>query len=398
MTGALDGIRVVDLTTVILGPWATQMMGDMGADVIKVETPGGDVTRQLGPRRNEGMAALYLATNRNKRSIALDLNQKAGREALLAIVRTADVFVHNMRPKVSNRLGLGYEHFAERQPDLVYCATYGFRREGPMADKPAYDDVIQAASGMTDLQGAISDQPRFVPTVIADKTTAYSVVSAILAALLCRERGGGGQSIEVPMFECMVDYVMVEHLYGAVFDPPIDRMGYARILNTSRKPYATRDGHFLAVLPYTDENWRSFFRIAGREELMGDPCFASVSTRVANSQKIYGLLEEIISTRTASQWQQDLDAAQVPVMVVNTKEMLLQNEQLNATGFWRMVEHPSEGRLRMTDPPVRFSGSPSSLRRPAPRLGEQSAEILAEAGYSSAQAETLFASGASLRP
>ena len=190
MTGALDGIRIVDLTTVILGPWATQMLGDMGADVIKVETLAGDIARQLGPRRNDGMAALYLSANRNKRSLTLDLNQRAGRDALFAVIRTADVFVHNMRPKVSSRLGLGYEHFAQHLPELIYCATYGFRRDGPMADKPAYDDVIQAASGVADLQGAISDQPRFVPTVIADKTTAYNVVSAILAGLFRRERVG----------------------------------------------------------------------------------------------------------------------------------------------------------------------------------------------------------------
>ncbi len=395
MTGALDGIRIVDLTTVILGPWATQMLGDMGADVIKVETLAGDITRQLGPRRNDGMAALYLGANRNKRSITLDLNQQAGRDALFAVIRTADVFVHNMRPKVSSRLGLGYEHFAQHQPDLIYCATYGFRRDGPMADKPAYDDVIQAASGVADLQGAISDQPRFVPTVIADKTTAYNVVSAILAGLFRRERVGGGQSIEVPMFESLVDFVMVEHLYGACFEPPIDSMGYARILNTARKPYATSDGFYMAVLPYTDDNWRAFFRIAGREDYLSDPAFATVSTRVANSQRIYSILEEIVATRTAAQWQRDLDAAQVPVMVVNTKEMLLQNEQLNATGFWKMVEHPTEGLLRQSDPPIRFSASPSSVRKMAPRLGEQSAEILAEAGFSPAEVQALFACKAS---
>lgn len=397
MTGALDGIRIVDLTTVILGPWATQMLGDMGADVIKVETLAGDITRQLGPRRNDGMAALYLGANRNKRSLTLDLNQRAGRDALFAVIRTADVFVHNMRPKVSSRLGLGYEHFAQHLPELIYCATYGFRRDGPMADKPAYDDVIQAASGVADLQGAISDQPRFVPTVIADKTTAYNVVSAILAGLFRRERVGGGQSIEVPMFESLVDFVMVEHLYGACFEPPIDSMGYARILNTARKPYATRDGFYMAVLPYTDDNWRAFFRIAGREDYLSDPAFATVSTRVANSQRIYSILEEIVATRTAAQWQCDLDAAQVPVMVVNTKEMLLQNEQLNATGFWKMMTHPTEGLLRLSDPPIRFSASPSSVRKMAPRLGEQSAEILAEAGYSPAEVQALFACKASSR-
>ncbi|QHE87866.1 CaiB/BaiF CoA transferase family protein [Hydrogenophaga sp. BPS33] len=394
--GALDGIRVVELTTVILGPWAAQMLGDMGADVIKVETLEGDITRQLGPRRNEGMAALYLATNRNKRSIALDLTRPEGREALLAIVKTADVFIHNLRPKVCARLGLGYEHFAQEQPGLIYCATYGFRADGPMADKPAYDDVIQAASGLADLQAAVSDQPRYVPTVMADKTTAYNVVSAVLAALLRRGRTGVGQAIEVPMFESLVDFVMVEHLYGAGFEPPLDRMGYARILTTERKPYRTLDGHYLAVLPYTDQNWRDFFRVAGREDLFARSCFASIATRVANSSEVYALLEQIVATRSADDWERDLDAVQVPAMRVHTKETLLDDPQLNATGFWRSVEHPTEGRLRMTDPPVRFSESPSSIRRLPPLLGEQSAEILAEAGYAAPHIEQLFRSRVSL--
>ena len=394
MTGTLDGIRIVDLTTVILGPWATQMLGDMGADVIKIETPGGDTTRQLGPRRNEGMASLYLAANRNKRSIVLDLTQESGREALFRIVGTADVFLHNMRPKVAGKLGLDYDKFAAAYPELIFCATYGFRRDGPMADKPAYDDIIQAASGLADLQTITSDQPRYMPTIMADKTTAFNVVSAILAALLCRERGGGGQAIEVPMFETLVDFVMVEHLYGACFEPPIDQMGYARLLNKERRPYPTKDG-YLSVLPYTDDNWRALFKLAGREELSEDPRFASIAARVNNSPAVYGILAEIVAERTSAEWQRDLETANIPVMVVNTKEMLLDNEQLNASGFWRIEEHPSEGTLRMTDPPIRFSKTPSTVRRMAPRLGEQSAEILAEAGYGENEIEKLLAAGIS---
>ena len=389
MTGTLDGIRVVELTTVVLGPWASQMLGDMGADVIKIETPKGDISRQLGPRRNEGMASLHLALNRNKRSIVLDLNSSIGQDILFKIVKSADVFVHNLRPKVAAKLGIGYAAFEKLQPSLIYCATYGFRREGPMADLPAYDDIVQAACGHADLQGAITDQPRYVPTVMADKTTAYNVVSAILAALFSRERGGSGQEIEVPMFESLVDFVMVEHLSGATFDPPIGPMGYARILNKERKPYATLDG-FLSVLPYTDENWRALFQISGRNELFNDPRFINLSERVKYSESIYATLAEIISTRSSADWQRELEAANVPVMPVSTKEMLLTDIQLMASGFWRMVEHPTEGRLRMTDPPIRFSKTPSTVRRMAPRLGEHSAEILAEIGFNEQEISLLF--------
>lgn len=392
MAGALDGIRVVDLTTVILGPWATQMLGDMGADVIKIETPAGDTTRNLGPRRNEGMASLYLATNRNKRSIVLDLTQQAGRDALFRIVGTADVFLHNMRPKVARKLGLDYEKFAAAYPDLIFCATYGFRKDGPMADNPAYDDIIQAASGLADLQTVTSDQPRFVPTIMADKTTGYNVATAILAALVAKERGAGGQAIEVPMFETLVDFVMVEHLYGAAFEPPIDQMGYQRLLNTARRPYATKDG-YLAVLPYTDDNWRRLFEISGRDDLIGDPRFADIAARVRNSQEVYDLLGQIVATRTSAEWKRDLDDAGIPVMAVNTKEELLQNEQLQASGFWRLEEHPTEGTLRMTDPPTRFSKTPSTVRSLPPHLGQQSAEILAEAGYSEGEVDELLAAG-----
>ncbi len=392
VAGALEGVRIVELSTVVLGPWAAQMLGDLGAEVIKIETPEGDTTRKLGPRRNEGMAALFLTVNRNKRSIVLDLTHEAGREALFRIVEKADVFLHNLRPRVAAKLGLQHEHFAVRFPRLIYCATYGFRRSGPMADSPAYDDVIQAASGLCDLVGSTADQPRYVPTIVADKTSAYNVVAGILAALFRRERSGRGQAIEVPMFETLVDYVMVEHLSGATFEPPIAPMGYQRILNRERRPYPTRDG-FLAVLPYTDENWRALFKLAGREEMINDPRFCSIAVRVVNSEAVYATLAEIIATRTTHEWLTDLGKANIPVMTVNSKESLLTNIELAASGFWRMVDHPTEGRLRMTDPPIRFSDSPSSVRRMPPRLGEQSREILAEAGLSPAEIDQLLAAG-----
>ena len=396
MSGALEGLRVVDLTTVIMGPWAAQMMGDMGADVIKVETRQGDISRGMGPARNKGMAACYLTTNRNKRSVVLDLTQPEGLRALRKLIDSADVFMHNFRPKVMKKFDLGYETFKDTNPELVYCGAYGFRADGPMADKPAYDDIIQTAAGVCEMQTIVSDQPRFVPTLMADKTCAYAVFSAILAAVVHRERGGGGQAVEVPMFETMVDFVMVEHLYGATFDPPIAQMGYERLLNTERRPYATLDG-YLTVLPYTDKNWADFFKIVGREELSEDAIFGSHSERVRNSETVYGFLAEIVATRTTADWVRALDDANIPVMVVQSKEDLLEHEQLRATGFWHSVEHPTEGRLKLTDPPLRFSKSPSSIRTMPPTLGQQSQEILSEAGFSADEIDELIAAKITVR-
>lgn len=396
MNGALAGIRIVELTTVVLGPWAAQMLGDMGADVIKVETLAGDSTRHMGPRRNPGMGSLFLATNRNKRSVALDLRDERGQEALDRIVATADVFLHNMRPRVSARLGFSYDRFRAVNRDIIYCETYGFQRDGPLADRPAYDDIIQAASGMADLQAVTAGEPRYVPTILADKTSSFQVVSSILAALLHRERGGSGQAIEVPMYEVLVDFLMVEHLYGACFEPPIAKMGYERLLNTMRKPYATQDG-YLAVLPYSDENWGALLRIAGREELIDDPRFESLAARVAHSQEVYGILADIVADRTTDDWRRLLAASNVPYQEMNTKEDLLTDAQLEASGFWRIVEHPTEGRLRLANPPVRFSATPGDIRRLQPQLGEHTAVVLAEAGYSQQRVAELNDAGVVLQ-
>jgi crotonobetainyl-CoA:carnitine CoA-transferase CaiB-like acyl-CoA transferase len=397
MAGPLAGIRILDLSTVILGPWASQTLGDMGADVIKVEPPEGDTTRQLGPKRHTGMGSLFLGVNRNKRSIVLDLRQEAGHAALLRLAQTADVLLHNLRPRVVEKLRLTYEVFAAANPNLIYCATYGFRKAGPYRDKPAYDDIIQAACGTADLQTIVAGEPRYLPTIVADKTTSMAVVSAITAALFHRERHGGGQAIEVPMFETLVAYVMVEHLYGESFVPPLGSTGYERLLNPHRRPYATKDG-YLAVLPYTDENWKAFFSLAGRDDLLADERFKTLESRLAHVEELYGLLAEIIATRTSAEWQADLDKANVPVMVVNTPEALLDDPQLAASDFWKFIDHPTEGRLRVSDQPVRFSRTPCAIRQPQPRLGEHSIEILLEAGYSQAEIDALLEAGVTRVP
>ena len=392
MPGPLAGVRVLDVTTVVLGPWAAQTLGDMGADVIKVEPPEGDTTRRLGPARHPGMGAFYLACNRNKRSLVLDLKQTAGRAALLRLAATADVILHNFRPGPAARLGLEYEPFRAVNPRLVYCATYGFRARGPYGTKPAYDDVIQAAAGLASLQTALVGEPRYMPTIVADKTSSLAVLSAVLSALFHRERTGEGQAIEVPMFETVVAYVMVEHLYGETFVPPIETAGYKRILNRWRRPFRTTDG-YLAVVPYTDADWRAFFALAGRADLLADPRFRTLESRLANIEALYEELAKIIAGRSSAEWLEALDRASVPAMVVNTLETLLVDPQLEATGFWKIVEHPTEGTLRVPDIPTTYSRTPAEIRRLPPRLGEHSREVLREAGFSEAEVDDLRASG-----
>jgi len=390
--GPLAGVRVLDVTTVVLGPWAAQTLGDMGADVIKVEPPEGDTTRRLGPARHPGMGAFYLACNRNKRSLVLDLKQTAGRAALLRLAATADVILHNFRPGPAARLGLEYEPFRAVNPRLVYCATYGFRARGPYGTKPAYDDVIQAAAGLASLQTPLVGEPRYMPTIVADKTSSLAVLSAVLSALFHRERTGEGQAIEVPMFETVVAYVMVEHLYGETFVPPIETAGYKRILNRWRRPFRTTDG-YLAVVPYTDADWRAFFALAGRADLQADPRFRTLESRLANIEALYEELAKIIAGRSSAEWLEALDRASVPAMVGNTLETLLVDPQLEATGFWKIVEHPTEGTLRVPDIPTTYSRTPAEIRRLPPRLGEHSREVLREAGFSEAEVDDLRASG-----
>ena len=396
MPGPLDGVRILDCTSVVLGPWAAQQLGDLGADVIKIESPEGDTTRLLGPRRHEGMAAFYLGCNRNKRSLVLDLKQDAGTRALFTLARNADVLMHNFRADPAARLGLGYEAFERVNPRLIYLATYGYRADGPYGAKAAYDDIIQAGAGFAWLQTAVAGSPRFLPTIVADKTSSNGVVSAVLAALYARERSGVGQAVEVPMFETLAHFVMVEHLYGETFVPPIETAGYKRILNAQRRPYATKDG-FLAILPYTDGHWREFCALIGRRDLLQDARFTTITNRLANVEAYYSALGEIAATRTNAEWLALLGKSNVPHGPVNSLDDLLNDPQLEATGFWKMVEHPSEGALRMPDIPPRFSKTPPEIRRLQPRLGEHSVEVLREAGLSQPDIDAMLATGATIQ-
>jgi crotonobetainyl-CoA:carnitine CoA-transferase CaiB-like acyl-CoA transferase len=381
------------MTAVVLGPWACQILADMGAEVIKIEPPRGDSNRTLGAYRNPGMAALYLTCNRNKRSVVLDLKQRAARAAVLKIAESVDVVIHNNRPQVMDKLGLAYADFKAVNPRIIYCGTYGYGREGPYGSRGALDDSIQAVSGIAMLNEMVLGEPRYLPTVVADKTTAMAVVQAVTAALFHRERHGTGQEIEVPMFETMVYFVMAEHLWGMTFEPPIGTAGYTRLMSYHRKPYRTLDG-YIAILPYLDSHWETFCKLAGRPELIDDARFRTLNDRVTNIDDTYSETAKIMATRTTGEWLAIFGETSVPTIVVNTLEGLTQDPHLEAVGFWQELDHPTEGRLRMTRFPMTFSETPADVRRPPPRLGEHSVEVLREAGYAPTEIEALLASGA----
>ena len=399
MTAPLDGVRVVEMTSVVLGPYACQMLGDLGADVIKIEPPGGDTNRNLGPHRNHSdMGSLYLTCNRNKRSVSLDLKSVNGRSAALEIIKSADVVVHNFRPGAMQRLGLDYESVRAINPEVVYCATYGYSKKGPYGDKGALDDSIQAASGVAVLQSMVEGEPRYLPTIIADKTTAMVVVQSVLAALFHKERTGEGQEIEVPMFESMVSFVMTEHLWGQTFEPPIGEAGYVRLMASHRRPYKTRDGQYLAVLPYWDNHWRTFCDLSGNPELADDERFIDMATRLKNINESYRVTGEIIASRDRDEWLELLGETNVPMMVVNSLDELITDPHLVESGFWQQHDHPTAGRIRSSSPPMNFGKTPASIRSLAPRLGEHSEEVLLEAGFSQGEVDAMIASGEARLP
>jgi len=379
MSGPLKGLKIIELTSVVLGPWAAQILADMGAEVIKVEAPFGDSNRQLGASRNPNMAALYLSNNRNKRSLVLDLKQSSARDALLAIVKDCDVFLHNNRPQVMTKLKLEYNDIKSVNENIIYCGTYGYSKDGPYGEKGALDDSIQAASGIAALNELVLGEPRYLPTVVADKTTAITVVYSILAALFHRERTGYGQEIEVPMFETMVSFVMAEHIWGEIFEPPLGKAGYTRLMSHHRKPYKTKDG-YIAVLPYMNNHWKTFCEKAERQDLIEDDRFKDLSSRVENIDDTYSETGKILATKTTQEWLDIFTDTKVPVIVVNSLDDLFTDPHLEAVGFWQDFDHPTEGKLKMPGFPVKFSETPATIRKHAPNFGEHSLEILAEAG------------------
>ena len=391
--GPLRGIKVIDMTTVLMGPYATQMLGDYGADVIKVESLEGDVTRLIGPARHSGMGPVFLNTNRSKRSICLDLKKPAGREAVLQLIKSADVLVYNVRPQAMARLDLGYDVVAEINPRLIYAGVFGFGQDGPYAAKPAYDDLIQGATALPALMAQTGDGvPRYVPNALVDRIVGLTAVGAICASLVHRDRTGRGQRVDIPMFETMASFVMGDHMGGLTYEPPLDKGGYPRHLSRDRRPYKTSDGH-ISVIVYNDKQWESFFQATGRDDLRGDPRFATFSGRAANIDIVYGELARIFETRTTSEWMELLNKADIPVMPMHDLQSILHDPHLVASGFFPVVKHPSEGRIRSMKVSATWSETRAEPVRLAPRLNEQGEEILREAGFSREEIATMVRDG-----
>ncbi|MGE3993273.1 CaiB/BaiF CoA transferase family protein [Pseudorhodoplanes sp.] len=377
----MSGIRVLDASSIIMGPLAAQYLGQMGADVIKVEAPGGDLTRAIGPHRSSGMTALFLNCNQNKRSIIVDMKTSEGREIFRRLVETADVIIHSVRTAAAEKLGMSYAALSKYNSKLIYCHLKGYADEGAYAGQAALDDIIQAISGLASLQSAVAGEPRYIPTSVTDKICAVHAVLGIAAALVHRERTGKGQEVSLAMFETMVGFNLVEHLWGHVFEPPIASLGYDSVRAGTRRPYKTKDG-FLAFLPYTDQHWRVFFERLGRPEMMSHPAFANYPARQKNYQVTMGELIKVLATRNTAEWIALFKNSDIPMAQVNSLETLLDDPHLSSIDYWKFSDHPTEGRLRAAPFPLDFSESPVTKGLHAPRLGENTREILLELGHS----------------
>ena len=392
--GPLAGVRVVDMTAVVLGPLATQILGDYGADVIKIEPLEGDLMRANGAQKADGstagLSSIFLAINRNKRSLAIDLKTDEGRDAVRKLVRGADVFVHNMRVEAVERLGFGYEALRAEKPDIVYCVATGFGQDGPDRARPAFDDVIQAASGLASIANVYAERPDYVSSLIADKTTGLALCNAVLAALFHRARTGEGQYVETPMLETMAAFVLAEHMGGMTFEPREGSAGYARLMQGGRRPMRTKDG-WLALLPYTAEHWTAFVSEIDRLDLV--PIATDRLARNKHIQELYGAMRDALERRTTQEWLEACDRLDIPATRLYGLDNLPDHPHLKATGFFETHDHPAVGKIRVTRPPTKFEKTPATIVRHAPRLGEHTRELLCEAGLREEEIAALIERG-----
>jgi len=389
-SGPLQGIRVLDLTTILFGPFGAVTLGDWGAEIIKVESLTGDGWRYSGQFRNRGMSGQFMAANRNKRSLALDLKHADGKAVLRRLIPTADVLVTNVRPAALARLGFSYEDCRQLNPRLIYAAATGFGQDGPWAARPAFDEVVQAASGFASAMGT-DDAPAFVPSLVGDKLCGLSLTAAVTAALFRRERSGTGQMVEVPMLETVAAFNSIEMLGGHAFVPPIGPAGYKRM--RERRPVRTKDG-WITMLPYSGDNWCTFFQTVGHPECIEEFSVRDPVARASNIDKIYNRMSEIALSRTTAEWEALLLRIDVPHAAFAKLTEVAEQPHLQAVGMFVDLEHPTEGTIRQARPSARFSESPPGIRRMAPRLGEHTREVLGEAGYSDAEITALIESKA----
>ncbi|MEI7445309.1 MAG: CoA transferase [Burkholderiales bacterium] len=391
----LEGIRVIDMTGIVFGPVATQALADWGADVIKVEPPEGDTLRNAGVSRHRGMGAIFLNLNRGKRSVALDLAQPGGRDAMRRLLAGADLFVHNVRRAPIARLGLGPDDVLALNPSIVYCTASGFHEGSPLAHAPAIDDSIQAATGLAWLNAGPDGAPRFVPSIVADKTAGLALAGAMLAALVRRLRTGRGGVVDMPMYDTLAGFVLVEHLQGHAFEPSIGPAGYRRVTPDGRRLYRASDG-WLTMTPYTASQWRAFFGAVGRPEMADDPRVADPVERNRHIQWLYGEVGEAAATRTVGQWLELCREQGIPAWRVATLDEVATDPMLEASGAIARVEHPTEGPMRALASPGFLDGEPARAARPAPRLGEHTVEVLREAGLDDAAIGALRSSRAAI--
>jgi crotonobetainyl-CoA:carnitine CoA-transferase CaiB-like acyl-CoA transferase len=394
--GPLEGVRVIDLTSVVVGPLATQILADHGADVIKVEAKAGDLVRMMnGPSVTPGMGAKFLHLNRNKRSIVLDLKNPAGYAALMKLLARADVMLWNNRPASMARLKLAYDDVRKANPKIIYCGLFGFGQDGRYRDRPAYDTIIQGAGGMAALHEIVGGEPRFVPMVVADKVVGLVAVQMIAMALYGRSRTGAGCAIEIPMFENLVKFVLEEHMYLKTFEPPLGPTGDPRILDAHNRPIPTKDGH-ICISANTDAQAFAFFDAIGRPELKTDPRFSSVPARFANVKEYFQVRIDALKAKTTAEWLEAFDRRDVPAMSYNSLDRLLDDPHLREVGFFELKDHPTEGKTRSMRLPNRWSTGARRDWNPAPKLGQHSVEILREAGYDDAAIDAMIASGATV--
>ena len=387
-TKPLEGVRIIDASSILMVPYCTRLLADMGAEVIKVETINGDNTRYIGPSINNGMAAVFLNINRNKKSICVDLKTPEGRLIIYKLIKTSDVFVSNIRKAALEKIKLTHSDFEKLNPKIITANAVGFSSEGPYAGLPAFDDTIQAISGMAAYQGAYSNQPSYTSGATADKVTGIMLGMSIIGALFNREKNGKGIELEVPMMETMVDFTLVEHLYGFNFIPPKAPPIYPRQSSPNRRPYKTKDG-YVAVLPYSDEQWLRFFKLVGKEEILKDSQFSSLKSRNENIDLLYHMLSEELTKQDTNYWLKSLKQSDIPAAKVNFPEEIFEDEHLQETSFFRETQHPSEGKLLHPKFPVEFKNTDNGETLHAPNLGENTKEILVGLGYSDFEIESL---------